>query len=176
MSKKRKSPQRLTGANKALAREQIRKMAEAELENIRNTVSDQISEYAIVASAVAAYDVCGLKGWELVDFCKKFLLQFECLGAGTVKLEDLRGMLALEAKAELHSLETLRETDKPILIGSGAFQVICWKDEKLTIPGWAEKYGLKPQTVRGRLARGWDIERALTTPAKGVVKDAVDRC
>ena len=29
---------------------------------------------------------------------------------------------------------------------------------------WAEDYGLSPSVLRFRLARGWDMERALTTP------------
>lgn len=177
MSKKRKikkpAPFRLEPAQRIAAKKEIDKMATAKMDEIRSEVTDHVAEMSSVAVAIAAHDIFGLCGWHLADFVRKYLLQFECICAGTVTLEDLHGILALEADLELKA-EAILDYDKPVLIGSGKHQCICWQAERGTIKYWAEKYGLKPQTVRGRLARGWDVEKALTTAAKGSVKDEND--
>jgi hypothetical protein len=36
---------------------------------------------------------------------------------------------------------------------------------------WAEEYGLNPRLVYSRLAKGWPVEKVLTTPAKGGKKE-----
>ena len=36
--------------------------------------------------------------------------------------------------------------------------------ETLCLADWAKRLGVETSTIRGRLARGWDIEEALTTP------------
>lgn len=36
--------------------------------------------------------------------------------------------------------------------------------EQNTAAGWAKRYGVEVGTVASRLKRGWDIEKALTTP------------
>lgn len=38
--------------------------------------------------------------------------------------------------------------------------------ESLTIPEWAERYGLQRDTLYNRLAKGWSIVRALTEPVR----------
>lgn len=40
-----------------------------------------------------------------------------------------------------------------------------WRGERRTLTDLARKHGLNPATVNGRLALGWDLARALTTPA-----------
>lgn len=35
-----------------------------------------------------------------------------------------------------------------------------------TVTEWAEVYGIKRNTITRRLIRGWDIERAITTPVE----------
>ncbi|SLM93113.1 Phage protein [Brachybacterium faecium] len=39
-----------------------------------------------------------------------------------------------------------------------------YKGEKMTIAQWAEKVGLSKKCLGERIRRGWDVERALTTP------------
>lgn len=41
---------------------------------------------------------------------------------------------------------------------------ITLNNETLTLSAWAERTGLKRETISDRLGRGWTIERALTTP------------
>lgn len=38
------------------------------------------------------------------------------------------------------------------------------RGEKKPVSAWAEEFGMDAELVRGRLYRGWDVERALTTP------------
>ncbi|MEO0797559.1 MAG: hypothetical protein AAFX93_20645, partial [Verrucomicrobiota bacterium] len=39
-----------------------------------------------------------------------------------------------------------------------------FRGKEKTLPAWGEEVGLPPKTINMRLNRGWDIERALTTP------------
>ena len=75
----------------------IRQQAAKELEKVRLKIVDELTEVAIVAVGVAAFDEFGLTGDELADFIRKFLLQFDCLAVGTVDIADLRTMLAEDA-------------------------------------------------------------------------------
>jgi hypothetical protein len=43
-------------------------------------------------------------------------------------------------------------------------KLIEFEGKKLAIPEWAECTGIKPGTIAWRLARGWSVDRALTTP------------
>jgi hypothetical protein len=42
---------------------------------------------------------------------------------------------------------------------------LTFKDQTLCMTEWAEITGLKRNTIEGRLASGWSVEEALTTPA-----------
>lgn len=44
-------------------------------------------------------------------------------------------------------------------------RVLIVAGESATVPEWAEKTGLGRSTIKERLRRGWDPERAVTTPA-----------
>jgi hypothetical protein len=39
--------------------------------------------------------------------------------------------------------------------------------ERMALSAWAERVGLHREVLRGRLERGWPIERALTEPSRG---------
>ncbi len=39
-----------------------------------------------------------------------------------------------------------------------------WRGETRTLTEWADRLGLHQRTLFNRIGRGWDIERALTTP------------
>lgn len=39
-----------------------------------------------------------------------------------------------------------------------------FQGEKLSVVEWAERIGVKPETLHGRLRNGWSVEKALTTP------------
>lgn len=41
---------------------------------------------------------------------------------------------------------------------------LTFNGETLCVSEWAERIGLKHETLRGRLSRGWSVEKALTTP------------
>jgi len=41
---------------------------------------------------------------------------------------------------------------------------VAFNGETLCLTDWASRIGVHPDTVRGRLARGWPLELALTTP------------
>lgn len=168
---KKKAPPRMPKNDKELARQQIRKMFADEEEEIRNRITDQIIEYAFVAAGVAVFDTFGTAGEELDAFNRKFCKQFDCIVKGTVSLDDLKGLLEVEAFCQTVDVKEIRNPEVPILVGAGVHQRICWQREIGTIKYWADKYGLKPQTVRGRLKAGWDVERALTTAAKGSVQE-----
>jgi hypothetical protein len=43
-------------------------------------------------------------------------------------------------------------------------QTLTHNGKTLTVNEWAQLVGLKPMTIRGRLARGWSHEKSLTTP------------
>lgn len=43
---------------------------------------------------------------------------------------------------------------------------LTYKGETLTIAGWAERTGLKANTLQARIAAGWDVEVAITTPTR----------
>lgn len=76
----------------------IRQQAKKELEKARLEMVDELTEVAIVALAVAAFDEFDLTGDDLADFIRKFLLQFDCLAVGTVDIEELKKMLAEDAE------------------------------------------------------------------------------
>ena len=144
-----------------------RRLAEKK-EKMTVDITNKVAEVAMVAAAVAVFDTFGTAGEELAAFNEKFTKQFDCIIAGTVSLDDLKGMLEVEAFLKTVDVNEIRDPEVPVLVGTGAHRIICWQREIGTIKYWAEKYGLKPQTVRGRLARGWDVEKALTTKAGGV--------
>jgi hypothetical protein len=43
-------------------------------------------------------------------------------------------------------------------------RVLIYKRKRMILVEWAEKLGAKPGTLGARLARGWPVEKALTTP------------
>ena len=45
---------------------------------------------------------------------------------------------------------------------------ITYQNQTRTLAQWAKLAGLHPDTLRGRLERGWDTERALTTKARRI--------
>lgn len=47
-------------------------------------------------------------------------------------------------------------------------KVIEFADKSLTQAEWERKLGLRPGRIYGRLAKGWTVERALTTPDMGM--------
>lgn len=100
MSKKRKNP-RLSVDTKML----IRQRAKKELQAQKDAITEELAEFAIIALGVAAHDELGLNGEALAAFIEKFLLQFDCLVAGTVELEDLRQILLEEAAVEFNRSE-----------------------------------------------------------------------
>lgn len=167
MSKKRKSPPRLRGDQKAYAVKQVREIFVNELDEMRQSITDIMADYAMIAAAVAAFDTFGTAGAELTEFNKKFLAQFDCIVAGTVSIDDLKGLLDVEAFSKVVDVKEMRDREKPILVGAGSHLCICWRGELGKVGYWAKKYGLKPQTLRSRLKAGWDVEKALTTAAKG---------
>lgn len=44
-------------------------------------------------------------------------------------------------------------------------QTLTYKGETLKVSAWAQRVGLHPATINGRLRHGWSIEEALTVPA-----------
>lgn len=42
--------------------------------------------------------------------------------------------------------------------------LVSWKGHSITLPELARKHSICPLLVRGRLERGWSLEKALTTP------------
>lgn len=45
-------------------------------------------------------------------------------------------------------------------------RLVAFQGREQSVTQWAEEYGRSPQLVFNRLALGWSIERALTTPAR----------
>jgi hypothetical protein len=45
-------------------------------------------------------------------------------------------------------------------------RMVTHDGETLCIADWAERYGLRPSMLSGRLNAGWDFERAVTTPSR----------
>ena len=43
---------------------------------------------------------------------------------------------------------------------------ITYKQQTKSLTMWADEYGILPQTLKYRLDKDWDIERALTTPVR----------
>lgn len=41
---------------------------------------------------------------------------------------------------------------------------LTWKGETLTQSAWAERLGIGPKTIEGRLSRGWSVDRTLSEP------------
>ena len=80
----------------------IRHAAEKELEKARQKMADELAEIAVVAVGVTAFDELNLTGENLRLFVQKFLLQFDCLAAGTVAVEDLKEILATETDCEFN--------------------------------------------------------------------------
>lgn len=42
-------------------------------------------------------------------------------------------------------------------------RLLTFAGETLSVAGWAERMGIRPQTLANRLRRGWPVERSLTT-------------
>lgn len=43
---------------------------------------------------------------------------------------------------------------------------LTWYGKTQDLQTWAEQLGMRPHVIEHRLARGWDIDRALSTPAR----------
>ena len=80
----------------------IRQAAAKELEKARQKMADELAEIAVLALGVAAFDELGLTGENLSLLVQKFLIQFDCLAAGTVEVADLKTILAEEADCEFN--------------------------------------------------------------------------
>ena len=50
--------------------------------------------------------------------------------------------------------------------------VIEYKDERHTIKGWADKLDIPYARLQARLRRGWDFEKAISTPATMVTHNS----
>lgn len=48
---------------------------------------------------------------------------------------------------------------------------ITWQNETKTIAEWARLYNIESNTLRGRLDRGWSIEKSLLTPVKIIPRE-----
>ncbi len=42
--------------------------------------------------------------------------------------------------------------------------ILCFNGESLALTEWAERLGLRRETLRNRILRGWSVSDALTTP------------
>lgn len=49
---------------------------------------------------------------------------------------------------------------------------VTWRGETRTVREWALATGIKANTILYRLRRGWDVERALTTPSRVLLEIA----
>ncbi|WP_102158692.1 hypothetical protein [Zhihengliuella halotolerans] len=49
---------------------------------------------------------------------------------------------------------------------------VTWRGETRTVKQWATATGIKANTILYRLRRGWDVERALTTPSRVLLEIA----
>lgn len=49
---------------------------------------------------------------------------------------------------------------------TGVNKVVEWNGERMTVPEWSEKTGLKCATLLYRINSGWSVERAMTAPAR----------
>lgn len=70
----------------------------------RDAIGDEMAQYAMIAMCVAVYDVLGIKGEVLEGVLDKFMLQFDCLVAGTVELGDLVTILREEAELDIREV------------------------------------------------------------------------
>lgn len=58
-----------------------------------------------------------------------------------------------------------RTLKQPVEVHSRSrFHNITYNGETMNVAQWARKIGIKVGTLRARLRKGWDIEKALTTP------------
>lgn len=47
-------------------------------------------------------------------------------------------------------------------------RMVEWKGQQVALNDLARRYGLQPETVKYRLRQGYSLEKALTTPSRGV--------
>ena len=45
-------------------------------------------------------------------------------------------------------------------------RMVAFRGERKNVAGWAAHLGINPDTICGRIYRGWDVERALATPVR----------
>src|SRR5262249_22186306 len=45
-------------------------------------------------------------------------------------------------------------------------RMLTFHGESLTVEQWAERFGMRADTIRHRLGRGWPVEMALTAPIR----------
>lgn len=60
----------------------------------------------------------------------------------------------------------LTPTDDPMLTRAKRRGdiTLTYNGETQTVSEWARRFGLKRTTLRHRIAKGWSVEKALTTP------------
>lgn len=111
------------------------------------------------------------------DNCRWATQTAQCSNRGTfnsVHIYDGKAMVLKEWSRELNikytTLYTRMHRD-----GMTFEEAISYKSKrgyyeyngkKQKISKWAEEYNMKPSTISDRLCKGWNLERALTTPCK----------
>lgn len=50
-------------------------------------------------------------------------------------------------------------------------RLIDFRGERLALAGWAERFSISADTITKRLASGWSVEDALTTPARAKLRN-----
>ena len=71
------------------------------------------------------------------------------------------------AECELARHTAERHPPKPQVVQAQRRKGITWRGQTHTIQSWSRRLGIPENVLSQRLARKWDIERALSTPNAG---------
>lgn len=98
------------------------------------------------------------KEWEVYATFKRWALDNGYMRGLTIdRIDNNRGYCPENCRWSTHSEQQRNKRNN--------HSVTLW-GKTMIITDWATECGISRQTVHSRLARGWDIEKALTAPAK----------
>ena len=95
----------LSAAQRELAKEEIKRLAAKQIEEVRNKTADEICSVSTAALAIAARDEFDFGKQRILRLERRFLEQFNAMVDGRITLDDIKETMLEEVDINLDRLE-----------------------------------------------------------------------
>ena len=95
----------LSSAQRELAKEEIRRLAAKQIEEVRNKTADEICSVSTAALAIAARDEFDFGKQRILRLERRFLEQFNAMVDGRITLDDIKETMLEEVGIDFNKLE-----------------------------------------------------------------------